>query len=170
MFEGIVGSGYHGDIAIDDIYMSATSCLGLAGCDFEDGSTCSWTQSKSDDFDWLVNSGTTGSMHTGPSADHTLRTPAGQFLLFSLSCPSQLFSVSYLSLFFCTSFSFSVLSLLSVSFFLCLTFLSSSLSLFLSLSYLFLFSLSLSLSLVIGDHIQKYTNDPHQHLHLYMYE
>lgn len=81
MFEGIVGSGYHGDIAIDDIYMSGTSCLGLADCSFEDANTCSWTQSKSDNFDWLVNSGTTGSVNTGPRADHTLGTPSGQFSL-----------------------------------------------------------------------------------------
>ena len=81
MFEGIIGGGYHGDIAIDDIYMSPTSCLGLADCDFEDGSTCSWAQSMADNFDWLVNSGTTGSVNTGPPADHTLATASGQFFV-----------------------------------------------------------------------------------------
>jgi hypothetical protein len=79
VFEGVVGGGYTGDIAIDDISMVNTPCLGLVDCDFEDGSTCSWMQSKGDNFDWRVNSGATGSVNTGPNTDHTLGTPAGEF-------------------------------------------------------------------------------------------
>ena len=77
VFEGVVGGGYNGDIAIDDIRMSPTSCLGLVNCDFENGDTCSWTQNNDDDFDFLVNNGATGSVNTGPSNDHTVGNAAG---------------------------------------------------------------------------------------------
>lgn len=39
-----------------------------------------WVNASTDDFDWTVNSGGTGSSDTGPSADHTSGTPAGRYL------------------------------------------------------------------------------------------
>ena len=40
---------------------------------------CGWTQEKvKDNFDWTVASGSTSSVQTGPSADHTLKTSLGR--------------------------------------------------------------------------------------------
>ncbi|XP_071487939.1 scavenger receptor cysteine-rich domain-containing protein DMBT1-like [Diadema antillarum] len=71
--EGIRGSSFTGDIAIDDIVLSEGSCeqgQNSIDCDFEYG-TCGWQQSRSDDFDWSRNYGHTSSYQTGPSGDHT---------------------------------------------------------------------------------------------------
>lgn len=40
-------------------------------CDFEYG-TCGWTQSTTDDIDWIVEIGLTPTQGTGPNGDHTL--------------------------------------------------------------------------------------------------
>jgi hypothetical protein len=48
-------------------------------CNFE-GGLCSWTQLKTDVFDWKRQSGRTGSFGTGPSTDHTSKTRYGRFL------------------------------------------------------------------------------------------
>ena len=80
-FEGIRGSGYKGDIAIDDITVVdyTGSCPVLPtnsvpwGCNFELG-MCKWQQVRTDDFDWKLNNGNTGSMGTGPKIDHTTNT------------------------------------------------------------------------------------------------
>lgn len=77
MFEATLGSGSQGNIAIDDIRLSSSSCLGLADCNFEQGDTCSWVQETSDDFDWLLNSGASGALNTRPPVDHTIGSSAG---------------------------------------------------------------------------------------------
>ena len=41
-----------------------------ATCDFE-VSLCSWTQARDDGFDWSRYQGSTPSVDTGPSGDHT---------------------------------------------------------------------------------------------------
>jgi hypothetical protein len=70
-FDGIVGSSYTGDIAIDDVSLTPGVCQGSGGCDFESG-LCTWTNARSgDDFDWLTGTGQTSSQFTGPTADHT---------------------------------------------------------------------------------------------------
>ena len=76
MFEAIVGQGFHGDIAIDDVGVSNTACRSLVSCDFEQ-SFCGWVQSKTDKFDWMLRHGSTPSRMTGPSVDHTLHTSSG---------------------------------------------------------------------------------------------
>lgn len=39
-----------------------------------------WTNLTTDDRDWIVDAGGTGSNGTGPGADHTLGTPAGRYM------------------------------------------------------------------------------------------
>lgn len=79
------GSGFHGDIAIDDISMGDGACAGEGTCDFE-RDLCSWTQRQDDSFDWLRRKGPTPSIGTGPSSDHTLGTSAGQFGFYKFHC------------------------------------------------------------------------------------
>lgn len=47
-----------------------------ASCNFENG-YCGWTQDKTDDFDWMRHANTTGTAGTGPYADHTTGSGAG---------------------------------------------------------------------------------------------
>lgn len=48
---------------------------------------CSWRQSKEDDFDWRIKAGSTPTVSTGPSNDHTLRDPSGHYLYLEGSFP-----------------------------------------------------------------------------------
>lgn len=77
VFEGISGSSYQGDIAIDDVKVSDNACPPPGDCNFESG-MCTWVNTKGDVFDWTRNSGTTPSFQTGPSVDHTLGTKFGK--------------------------------------------------------------------------------------------
>ncbi|XP_025085553.1 MAM and LDL-receptor class A domain-containing protein 1-like [Pomacea canaliculata] len=86
VFKGSL-SGYGGGIALDDIRMSPISCQVLADCDFEQGGICTWTQSQNDDFDWLVNSGETASLDTGPPSDHTTGTESGEYIYLPSMAP-----------------------------------------------------------------------------------
>lgn len=91
VFKGSL-SGYGGGIALDDIRMSPISCQVLADCDFEQGGICTWTQSHNDDFDWLVNSGETASLDTGPPSDHTTGTESGEReYYFPMTWPTIIF-------------------------------------------------------------------------------
>ncbi|XP_013397768.1 MAM and LDL-receptor class A domain-containing protein 1-like [Lingula anatina] len=77
VFEGIRGSNYRGDIAIDDISMTKGACTNPGACDFETG-LCTWTNVQAgDQFDWTQGNGGTSSSGTGPTIDHTLGTAAG---------------------------------------------------------------------------------------------
>ena len=49
-------------------------------CNFE-SNLCTWTQDKTDQFDWTRKVGSTSSSSTGPSVDHTTGT---RKLLFSV--------------------------------------------------------------------------------------
>ncbi|KAJ4936878.1 hypothetical protein JOQ06_001464 [Pogonophryne albipinna] len=95
LLEGIRGSDAQSDVAIDDISINFGSCLGsvpglVSGtvfpssdvevlpshpvcnldCSF-DSSLCSWSQMIRDAFDWTWQRGSTPTLMTGPSADHT---------------------------------------------------------------------------------------------------
>ncbi|XP_070566390.1 MAM and LDL-receptor class A domain-containing protein 1-like [Ptychodera flava] len=88
VFEGIVGSSYESDIAIDDVlFTSGDSCTLPGACDFEK-SICFWQNELStDDFDWTRQSGATSSLDTGPSIDHTTGTSAGYYVYIETSAP-----------------------------------------------------------------------------------
>ena len=95
VFEGVVGTSYTGDIAIDDIVFTNTRCSHIpanaapptvpptttvpsdSNCTFENG-ICNWRQLTTDDFDWTRNKDNTGSVGTGPLGDHT--TGKGKFI------------------------------------------------------------------------------------------
>ena len=79
VFEGVRGSGYRGDIAIDDVELMDNACLPPGDCNFETG-MCTWLNVPSnDDFDWLRGSGSTPSSYTGPSTDHTTNSTGGKY-------------------------------------------------------------------------------------------
>ncbi|XP_022096405.1 MAM and LDL-receptor class A domain-containing protein 1-like [Acanthaster planci] len=90
-FEGVVGTSFLGDIAIDDISFSHTGFCQFQprtadpatlarniSCNFEKN-TCRWVQDKSDDLNWIRQSGPTFGWDTGPNGDHT--TGQGYYLL-----------------------------------------------------------------------------------------
>ena len=73
-FEGVVGKGFLGDIALDDIFLSRSACppsrlcdfeLGL--CDFHANPTGSWIQQQADNLTNFINQ------------DHTSSTSLGYF-------------------------------------------------------------------------------------------
>ena len=79
LFEGVRGTSYTGDIAIDDFKLMDGACNQPGACDFEKDDWCTWTNAdREDKFDWLVGSGATPSFSTGPSTDHT----TGLFVCF----------------------------------------------------------------------------------------
>ncbi|XP_041467171.1 MAM and LDL-receptor class A domain-containing protein 1-like [Lytechinus variegatus] len=81
-FVGIVGSS-KSDMALDDIFIDSGGCeiqppladpsVGLQplSCDFDDNSLCSWTQDRTDDFNWILNKGQTSSSTSGPDTDYS---------------------------------------------------------------------------------------------------
>ncbi|XP_022097777.1 MAM and LDL-receptor class A domain-containing protein 2-like [Acanthaster planci] len=85
---GVVGFNYTSDIAVDDISVQPGFC-GVPSpydCNFEQG-LCSYTQSQDDDFDWTRSQGSTSSVDTGPSSDHTTDTAQGWYLYIETSSP-----------------------------------------------------------------------------------
>ncbi|XP_072179349.1 MAM and LDL-receptor class A domain-containing protein 1-like [Diadema setosum] len=85
IMEGIRGSSYTGDIAIDDISLQSGSCPPQGrdiDCNFDYG-VCGWEQETDDDFDWSRNNGSTPSLNTGPSGDHT--TGYGNYMYIETS-------------------------------------------------------------------------------------
>nr|XP_054757011.1 MAM and LDL-receptor class A domain-containing protein 1-like [Lytechinus pictus] len=88
VFEGVVGQGEEGDIAIDDVKMIEGSCGGLLDCDFEDQRFCQWTNGLNDEFDWIRVQGGTPSASTGPLYDHTIgSTGSGYYVYIEGSSP-----------------------------------------------------------------------------------
>ena len=86
-FEGVVGNGYQGDIAIDDVQMTMGACQPAGSCDFESG-LCTWTNAQGNDtFDWQRTTGSTPSYGTGPTIDHTLQTIYGSFMYIEATAP-----------------------------------------------------------------------------------
>jgi len=102
ILNGVAGSYFHGDIAIDDVaftrgvpcskgplypsYATPPSQSTAAPtlppftpevsgfvCNFNDG-FCSWTNDQSDGYDWQLLTGKPGLSNTGPSGDYTTGT------------------------------------------------------------------------------------------------
>ncbi|XP_071341063.1 MAM and LDL-receptor class A domain-containing protein 1 isoform X4 [Trachinotus anak] len=72
-----------GDNSDEDPYI----CKGFSGhCSFE-FDLCSWRQCREDDLDWLIKAGSTPTVGTGPSSDHTLRDLSGHYLYLESSFP-----------------------------------------------------------------------------------
>lgn len=76
-FEGVLSNGYQGDMALDDITFNDGPCPASVSCDFEDQNICGYSQDTTDQFDWTRQKGHTGTVSTGPSADHTYGTASG---------------------------------------------------------------------------------------------
>ena len=71
-FEGIVGTSFQGDIAIDDILVVPGVCEEEGSCDFEQANLCGFYNTREeDDFDWTLNQGPTFSANTGYDDDWT---------------------------------------------------------------------------------------------------
>nr|CBN82054.1 MAM and LDL-receptor class A domain-containing protein [Dicentrarchus labrax] len=104
VFRAKRGISYMGDVVIDDVSFlhcspplpSDQPCTpeqyacaneGFSGrCSFE-FDLCSWRQSREDNFDWLIKAGSTPTVGTGPSTDHTLRDPSGHYLYLESTFP-----------------------------------------------------------------------------------
>ncbi|XP_033751988.1 MAM and LDL-receptor class A domain-containing protein 1-like [Pecten maximus] len=86
VFEGVIGSGYQSDIAIDDVKITAGACAGNGNCNFEKD-TCLWSNIQGDDFDWLRKRGRTQTQFTGPSSDHTTGGFTGYYMFVETSAP-----------------------------------------------------------------------------------
>ncbi|XP_054622204.1 MAM and LDL-receptor class A domain-containing protein 1 isoform X4 [Dunckerocampus dactyliophorus] len=72
-----------GDDSDEDPYI----CKGFSGrCNFE-FDLCSWRQCLDDDFNWRIKAGSTPTVGTGPSTDHTRRDPSGHYLYLESSFP-----------------------------------------------------------------------------------
>ena len=78
VLEGVVGSSYQGDAAVDDIELESGDCYEEASCDFEDDLCGYYNTKEGDDFDWLRSKGQI-SLITGPSVDHTTNTALGYY-------------------------------------------------------------------------------------------
>ncbi|XP_067654295.1 MAM and LDL-receptor class A domain-containing protein 1-like isoform X2 [Haliotis asinina] len=86
VFEGVRGSGYESDIALDDVSFTVGACSNPGDCTFDSG-YCTWSNTGGDEFDWNMGFGMTPSASTGPSHDHTLGTGQGRYLYIETSAP-----------------------------------------------------------------------------------
>ncbi|XP_078352104.1 MAM and LDL-receptor class A domain-containing protein 2-like [Oculina patagonica] len=84
-FEGIVGSSFESDIAIDNVTVSEGDCPVAVSCDFDSGLCGGWRQSNSDVFNWTRHTGSTPSFSTGPDGDHT--SGLGSYMYIETSWP-----------------------------------------------------------------------------------
>ncbi|XP_025084901.1 MAM and LDL-receptor class A domain-containing protein 1-like [Pomacea canaliculata] len=98
IFEGVIGKGFGGNIAVDDISIYPGDCdnqpddsdsaLSDLYCNFDEGDTCAWKQSTKDDFDWSIESHSTPAADTGPSKDHT--GSGGYYVYLESSWPRKI--------------------------------------------------------------------------------
>ncbi|XP_041365734.1 MAM and LDL-receptor class A domain-containing protein 1-like [Gigantopelta aegis] len=66
-----------------------STCKNYMGCNFEQD-LCQWSQMTDDNFNWIRKVGSTPTINTGPSKDHTLNTRSGHYLFIEASSPRQL--------------------------------------------------------------------------------
>ncbi|RNA26976.1 MAM and LDL-receptor class A domain-containing 2-like [Brachionus plicatilis] len=84
--DGIAGSGFRGDISVDEISLSIGQCPPSRICDFETD-LCNWVSDTTADFNWARSSGSTNSSLTGPSFDHTTLSANGHYIYIETSYP-----------------------------------------------------------------------------------
>ncbi|XP_077978864.1 MAM and LDL-receptor class A domain-containing protein 1-like [Glandiceps talaboti] len=89
-FQGVVGDGASGDIAIDDVDIDTIPCQPEGWCDFE-SNVCGWTNEleRDDDYNWFRNAGTTNTVNTGPKRDHTSSSSKGFYMYTEASDNSE---------------------------------------------------------------------------------
>ncbi|KAK3734836.1 hypothetical protein QZH41_011753, partial [Actinostola sp. cb2023] len=74
VFEGVVGTSYTGDIALDDIEVSKRPCYynSTGDCTFENGTFCGYTKTSENDFDWSIRKTSSSYWSSNrPRKDHT---------------------------------------------------------------------------------------------------
>ena len=76
VLEGVVGEGWEGDIALDDVAFNEGPCPVSNVCDFEQVDLCGYADEEGGDFGWERVQG--GSVN---EADHSYGTNAGHFML-----------------------------------------------------------------------------------------
>ncbi|KAH9494980.1 hypothetical protein Btru_018316 [Bulinus truncatus] len=95
-FEGVVGSSYLSDIAIDDLSLRNGPCDSPGACNFESG-FCTWSNTRSgDNFDWIIGSGSTPSYNTGPLFDNTIGDNTGHYAFIEASAPQSVGDKAFL--------------------------------------------------------------------------
>ena len=62
-------------------------------CDFETPDLCGYTQAADDDFDWSRHSGSTSSVSTGPSVDHSLMSSSMYILISTVKGALDKYSI-----------------------------------------------------------------------------
>ena len=75
--------------------MKKVKFLSLTGtCTFDNNDLCSWKNVNGTDFNWLLKSGPTPTVSTGPNNDHTLGTSKGiiSHFLFLILFSGQFYS------------------------------------------------------------------------------
>ena len=72
-------------------YHSRVVLFNIVRCNFDSGALCSFTNSRSDVFDWTIHNGSTPSTGTGPSRDASpLGLLAGNYVYIEASNPRKL--------------------------------------------------------------------------------
>jgi hypothetical protein len=105
VLEGVVGKGFRGDIAIDDISLNYGSCPTINTCDFEAVDICGYVNDVNADFEWAREQGSQENM-----LDHTYETKQGHFMSALIRSSNQqvnsarLLSVIYPSATLCIKF------------------------------------------------------------------
>ncbi|XP_022110871.1 MAM and LDL-receptor class A domain-containing protein 1-like [Acanthaster planci] len=84
-FVGECRASYGNDIAIDDIVVLERQCSSYASfsdlkCDFDSKSFCAYNNSQNDDFDWILNRGSTYTGVSGPDVDHSKGDSTGFYI------------------------------------------------------------------------------------------
>ena len=58
-------------------------------CNFDDFTICKWNHDSTAQFQWTINNGSTLSLLTGPTADHTTESPNGHYIFIEASSPQK---------------------------------------------------------------------------------
>ena len=82
------GNGIQGNIALDDVSYARRTCPALGYCNFETD-TCGYINVQGDDTNWQRDRGASSSFTTGPTTDHTRRSPAGYYMYMETSTRHQ---------------------------------------------------------------------------------